>query len=78
MKSFTYLVAAAGIWGSGVLAANFDVQIGPGNVYTPNRLANVAAGDTVTFAFGSGSHTVTQSTLAAPCERLANGFDSGV
>ncbi|KAG8818423.1 hypothetical protein FRC17_010837 [Serendipita sp. 399] len=60
-----------------VLAANFDVNVGnTGLNFTPDHVKDAKAGDTVTFHFISGTHTVTQSTLEAPCTQ--RGFDSGV
>lgn len=49
--------------------------------------ANISAqpGDTITFEFHQKNHTVTQSSFAAPCQKLAStstsgqvGFDSGL
>ncbi|KAK6354841.1 hypothetical protein TWF696_003973 [Orbilia brochopaga] len=34
-------------------------------------------GDTVTWVFAGGNHTVTQSSFAEPCNPLADGFNSG-
>ncbi|KAG8822718.1 hypothetical protein FRC17_009484 [Serendipita sp. 399] len=56
-------------------AANHDVNLS-GLSFAPDHLADVAAGDTVTFHFVGGVHTATQSSLDAPCEHLAGGFDS--
>jgi len=53
-----------------------------GTQYTPANIT-AAIGDTVTFVFVAGNHTVTQSTFAEPCVRSFNastsqsGFDSG-
>ncbi|KAJ7108249.1 hypothetical protein C8R44DRAFT_986802 [Mycena epipterygia] len=52
----------------------------PGGMYQfrPNVI-NAPNGTVVSFRFSGipGNHTVTQSTFAAPCEPLSNGFDSG-
>lgn len=46
-------------------------------VYNPPYI-NASVGDTVRYNFfGGGNHTVTQSTLATPCDPLSGGFDSG-
>lgn len=47
-----------------------------GLVYSPDTItANV--GDMVQFNFMSQNHTVTQSSFGTPCEKIANGVDSG-
>jgi len=44
--------------------------------YTPEAItANV--GDVVLFEFFQKNHTVTQSTFAEPCKKMAGGMDSG-
>ncbi|PVF98797.1 hypothetical protein CPB86DRAFT_784438 [Serendipita vermifera] len=60
-----------------VRAANIDVNVGPGLTYTPDHVT-AASGDTVTFHFLPGQHTVTQSSFENPCARLSDGFDSGL
>ncbi|KAH8824994.1 hypothetical protein DL96DRAFT_1611580 [Flagelloscypha sp. PMI_526] len=45
--------------------------------FIPDSLTGVAQGDTVVFTFMAGSHTVTESSFAKPCEFLAGGTDSG-
>lgn len=47
-----------------------------GLVFTPNTI-QAAVGDTVQFNFMSKNHTVTQSSFAKPCVKLAEGVDSG-
>ncbi|KAG8815463.1 hypothetical protein FRC17_000704 [Serendipita sp. 399] len=60
-----------------VLAANFDVNVGEAGLnFTPDHVQDAKSGDTVIFRFFNGGHTVTQSTLSAPC--TPRGFDSGV
>jgi plastocyanin len=46
--------------------------------YNPANITGVAIGDTVTFTFRPKNHTVTQSTFANPCQRMDNGFASGL
>jgi len=63
------------------VARSVDIPVtvgGPGGViaYSPTSVtANV--GDVVVFTFQQKNHTATQSTLQAPCQPLAGGFDSG-
>ncbi|KAJ7203126.1 hypothetical protein GGX14DRAFT_462110, partial [Mycena pura] len=47
-------------------------------VYSPSNV-NATKGSVITFQFSGspGNHSVTQSTLNAPCTPVANGFDSG-
>lgn len=47
--------------------------------YSPTTVA-ANPGDLVEFVWddGFGIHTVTQSTLANPCQELRGGFDSGI
>jgi len=65
-----------------VQAQNATIQVGgpaSGNPYTftPNSV-NATNGTVVTFMFmNAGNHSITQSSLASPCEPLAGGFDSG-
>ncbi|KZV95967.1 Cupredoxin [Exidia glandulosa HHB12029] len=59
------------------LAAEFTVKVGAdGLAFTPNQVTAVA-GDVVIFEFHAKNHTLTQSTLAAPCSPVAGGGDSG-
>lgn len=46
--------------------------------FSPNNVT-AKKGDVVRFTFSGapGNHSVTQSSLAKPCDPLANGFDSG-
>ncbi|KZV92847.1 Cupredoxin [Exidia glandulosa HHB12029] len=58
-------------------AAEFTVKVGAdGLAFTPNQVT-AAAGDVVIFEFHAKNHTLTQSTLAAPCSPVAGGGDSG-
>ncbi|EIW68776.1 hypothetical protein TREMEDRAFT_63235 [Tremella mesenterica DSM 1558] len=61
-----------------VLGATQTIQVGANGAltFTPPSI-NASVGDTVDFQFVSGDHTVTQSTFAAPCSPMANGFNSG-
>ena len=56
----------------------FQVTVGgsAGIVYTPDSLV-AQPGDVVHFHFLSKNHTVTQSSFAKPCVKLADGADSG-
>ncbi|KAF3907957.1 hypothetical protein ABW21_db0207047 [Orbilia brochopaga] len=56
-------------------AATFTVDIN-GLAFSPDSIT-AAVGDTVTFTFAGGNHTVTESTFDDPCNPLANGFNSG-
>ncbi|KAL9108835.1 MAG: hypothetical protein Q9227_006492 [Pyrenula ochraceoflavens] len=47
-----------------------------GLVYTPDSIM-AQMGDMVQFNFMSMNHTVTQSSFAEPCVKMANGADSG-
>jgi plastocyanin len=47
-----------------------------GLVYTPNQVT-AAVGDVVHFVMLAKNHTVTQSTFANPCVKMAGGQDSG-
>lgn len=59
-------------------AANIDVVVGgPGKLAYDPESVTAAVGDVVRFSFRQKNHTATQSTLAAPCAKLAAGFDSG-
>jgi plastocyanin len=61
-----------------VSAANHQVLVGEGGLtYTPSSL-QAQTGDTVNFIFQAGDHSVTQSTFANPCTKLAGGIDSGL
>ncbi|KAJ7846790.1 hypothetical protein B0H13DRAFT_1646437, partial [Mycena leptocephala] len=58
------------------------IQVGSagGNqIFFPNVILSAPTTSVVSFLFSGvpGNHTVTQSSLAAPCEPLAGGFDSG-
>jgi plastocyanin len=55
-----------------------QVMVGPSGllIFDPPSVTAVA-GDTVTFVFNPKNHTVTQSTFAAPCTKMANGLASG-
>ncbi|EJU05483.1 hypothetical protein DACRYDRAFT_103969 [Dacryopinax primogenitus] len=86
--STVFAVAAAAFLPAAVVAqttgANHQIIVGLNGTltYTP---ANITAtvGDSVTFVFAHGNHTVTQSTFAAPCVYTQNatagtvGFQSG-
>lgn len=44
--------------------------------YSPESIV-AAQGDVVLFVFMQKNHTVTQSTFAAPCNKMEGGMDSG-
>ncbi|QSZ32083.1 hypothetical protein DSL72_001652 [Monilinia vaccinii-corymbosi] len=60
------------------VAATHTVTVGgaSGLVYTPETVS-AAVGDMVVFNFESQNHSLTQSTFATPCEKLATGMDTG-
>lgn len=62
----------------GCVLKQFQVTVGgsAGLVYTPDSLI-AQPGDMVHFHFLSKNHTVTQSSFAKPCVKLADGADSG-
>jgi len=55
-----------------------QVMVGAGGLlqFSPPSI-NATAGDTITFVFNPKNHTVTQSTFAAPCTKMAGGIASG-
>ncbi|KAJ7711723.1 hypothetical protein B0H16DRAFT_1627410 [Mycena metata] len=59
--------------------AKILVQVGAGNglTFSPSNIS-ANTGDTVSFQFLNGNHSVTQSSFASPCEPLAGGIDSGL
>ncbi|KAJ7085418.1 hypothetical protein B0H15DRAFT_783002, partial [Mycena belliarum] len=55
-----------------------EVTVGvEGSFFSPPTVS-ARLNDIVSFVFGGDVHSVTQSTFAAPCVRLAGGFDSGI
>ncbi|KAF8799015.1 hypothetical protein BYT27DRAFT_7202765 [Phlegmacium glaucopus] len=79
MQLFTSFITASAVI-SVVSAAIYNVTVGNNNqvVYSPQFLTGVQSGDIIGFKFVSKSHSVTQSTFAQPCVKLANGIDSGL
>ena len=80
---FWFLVSlASGAAPASATGTNHNVTVGgtDGTVikFTPDNLANVAVGDTITFNFEAKNHTVTQSTFASPCVAKDNGFNTGL
>jgi len=75
------LFAAAGLVAA--QSANHMIMVGLNGTktYTPANIT-AAVGDTVTFVFMAGNHTVTQSSFAEPCVQAVNattgqvGFDT--
>ncbi|KZP32507.1 hypothetical protein FIBSPDRAFT_812025 [Athelia psychrophila] len=74
--AFAALLSLAAI--PAVKGVDHQVTVGGTGIiaYNPNQVT-ANPGDTVTFTFMQKNHTVTQSTLAAPCQAMASGFDSG-
>jgi plastocyanin len=58
-------------------AAQFNVTVGGGPLKYDPQFVNANPGDTIIFTFKQSNHTATQSTLAQPCVKASNGFDSG-
>ncbi|KAK0504132.1 Cupredoxin [Armillaria luteobubalina] len=75
---FSVVVAAIASIAS---AANITVKVGENSGLTFDPTSVTAAeGDVVQFEFVAKNHTVTQSTFAAPCEKMTTpteGVDSG-
>lgn len=61
-----------------VNAANTVVTVGMNSAlaFTSDSIT-AAVGDTISFQFQAGNHSVTQTTFANPCTRMAGGFASG-
>lgn len=82
MRFSTAAIAALPVLAASALAqTNITVQVGAGGAvaYNPPSV-NASVGDTISFVFMGGNHTVTQSTFAAPCSNMttpAAGIDSG-
>jgi hypothetical protein len=71
------LAATTLLFASAVLADHtFNVTVGPGLVFNPNSLSDVAEGDKVAVWFGAG-HDIAQSTFAEPCQYMDGGIYSG-
>lgn len=76
MRSFAITTLLSAI--CAVNAANIVVDVATGGVLAfTNNSITAAVGDTVSFQFEAGNHSVTQSTFSAPCTRSAGGFGSG-
>jgi len=59
-------------------AEQFNVTVGGTGILAFNpEYINASVGDTVLFTFMQKNHSVTQSTLANPCQMMPDGFDSG-
>ncbi|PAV18604.1 extracellular serine-rich [Pyrrhoderma noxium] len=54
-----------------------NVTVGNGLTFSPINVQSVSNGDIINFVFSSPGHSVTQSSLATPCEPLDGGFNSG-
>ncbi|KAL1742341.1 hypothetical protein HDZ31DRAFT_43484 [Schizophyllum fasciatum] len=86
MHLFITLLYIASLFFSFGVAKDHDVAVGDNAALTfsPSSLSGVENGDTITFHFLSGNHTLTQSTFDQPCKakstNIANregGVDSG-
>lgn len=76
MRSFAITTLLAAV--CAVNAANIVVDVGSaGALAFSNNSITAAVGDTVSFLYQSGNHSVTQSTFANPCTRKSGGFGSG-
>jgi len=63
-----------------VSAVDHVIKVGAGGLAFDPTEVTAAAGDTLSFQFQGKNHTVTQSTFAAPCQRMTTpvqGVDSG-
>ncbi|KAG1819666.1 uncharacterized protein BJ212DRAFT_1428132 [Suillus subaureus] len=58
-------------------AAQFNVTVGGGPLRYDPQFVNANPGDIIIFTFKQSNHTASQSTLAQPCVKALNGFDSG-
>ncbi|KAF3904288.1 hypothetical protein AA313_de0209272 [Arthrobotrys entomopaga] len=76
-SSSTSMPAAASTTSSGPAAATQTVSVGANGLnFSPNSItANV--GDTITFSFNGGNHTVTEAAFSDPCNPMPQGFFSG-
>ncbi|TRM63865.1 hypothetical protein BD626DRAFT_547677 [Schizophyllum amplum] len=79
MHFFIVLLYITASFFSYTLAKDHDVAVGDNAAlsFNPSSLTDVENGDTVTFHFISGNHTLTQSTFDEPCKYKEGGVDSG-
>ncbi|KAL1719047.1 hypothetical protein EV715DRAFT_199882 [Schizophyllum commune] len=79
MQFFLVLLYITAFFFSCALAKDFDVAVGENAAlnFNPSSLTGVQNGDTITFHFLSGNHTLTQSTFDEPCKAKEGGVDSG-
>ncbi|KAL1760193.1 hypothetical protein FB107DRAFT_287042 [Schizophyllum commune] len=79
MQFFITLLYITALFFSCALAKDFDVAVGENAAlnFNPSSLTGVQNGDTITFHFLSGNHTLTQSTFDEPCKAKEGGVDSG-
>jgi hypothetical protein len=70
------LAASTILFASTTLAAVHKVQVGPGLIFNPDSISDVAEGDTIDVTFGSG-HDIVQSTFDQPCQPIQNAIFSG-
>jgi len=82
MRLSTLLISAVTLATAPVLAANFAVTVGAGNLFafSPTEI-HPEAGDTVTFTFLTRNHSATTTTFESPCPPpeggVPGGFDTG-
>jgi plastocyanin len=79
MFHFLSLLGGLALFSSATAQTTWMVGVGTpvgDNVFNPSYL-NATRGDTIRFNFFGDNHTVTQSTLASPCDPRQGGFDSG-
>lgn len=70
------LAASTLLFATTVLGATHEVSVGPGLIYSPDSISDVAEGDWVSVTFGAG-HDLVQSTFAEPCQAMDGGIYSG-
>jgi hypothetical protein len=70
------LAASTILFASTALAAVHQVQVGPGLIFNPDSISDVAEGDTIDVTFGAG-HDIVQSTFDSPCEAMEGAIFSG-
>ncbi|KAH7926661.1 hypothetical protein BV22DRAFT_1128017 [Leucogyrophana mollusca] len=78
---FTALIFALASAVAVTAQQNFTIMVGANKTttFTPSYI-NATTGDTITFQFVAGNHTLTQSSFASPCANISTpmtGIDSG-
>jgi plastocyanin len=62
---------------SSPMGMTHEITVGGAALTFSPPTISATAGDIVVFTFMTKNHTVTQSTFAEPCTKMANGMDSG-